>query len=121
MTCANCNKSLSLTPSITVGEEHSCEKCFTSLAVDTLLNSVTPKCSADNHKVDPVNHPPHYTAGGVECIEAIEAALTREEFIGYLKGQMMKYIWRSNYKGALKQDIEKCLWYGDRLTKTLSK
>jgi hypothetical protein len=38
-------------------------------------------------KEDVVNHPSHYTDGGIECIEAIEAALTNEEFRGYCKGK----------------------------------
>jgi hypothetical protein len=35
---------------------------------------------------DPVNHPAYYTSGAVECIDAIQAALTPEEFRGFLKG-----------------------------------
>lgn len=64
---------------------------------------------------DLVNHPAHYTFGGVECIEAIEAMLTRDEYIGFLRGQVMKYVWRAGHKGEAKQDIEKALWYGKRL------
>jgi hypothetical protein len=45
---------------------------------------------------DPVN-PEHYRQGGIECIDAIEAALTPEEFRGYCKGNAMKYIWRMNH------------------------
>lgn len=40
---------------------------------------------------DMVNHPSHYTAGGVECIEAIRAA-TGSQFTGYLWGNAMKYL-----------------------------
>ncbi|MDA0883237.1 MAG: DUF3310 domain-containing protein, partial [Bacteroidetes bacterium] len=44
--------------------------------------------------MDNVNHPPHYTnASGIECIESIEAQLTEEEYRGYLKGNIAKYIW----------------------------
>ena len=47
--------------------------------------------------VDMVNHPPHYaeTDNGVECIDAIRAALGREQFIGFLRGQVIKYQWLS--------------------------
>ena len=38
------------------------------------------------HFFDPVDKPMHYAAGSVECIDAIEAQLTPEEFRGYLKG-----------------------------------
>ena len=64
---------------------------------------------------DAVNHPSHYTQGGIECIEAIEAAMTPEELRGYLKGNVIKYVWRSNHKGSLLQDLEKARWYLDRL------
>lgn len=71
---------------------------------------------------DPVNHPSHYTSGAVECIDAIEAAMTFEEFVGFLRGQMIKYVWRAGRKGDGREDIEKALWYGrklaDRLTDT---
>ncbi len=60
---------------------------------------------------DPVNHPPHYTQGGIECIDAMKAALTPEEFRGYCKGQVIKYIWRSEHKGNPDQDLRKANWY----------
>lgn len=47
---------------------------------------------------DAVQHPAHYTQSGVECIEAIEAALGEEQFKGYLRGNIMKYLWRYPYK-----------------------
>ena len=66
-------------------------------------------------KEDLVNHPPHYTHGGsVECIEAIESQLTPEEYRGYLKGCIAKYIWREKHKGG-KQSLEKAQWYLTRL------
>lgn len=63
---------------------------------------------------DPVNYPSHYTNGSIECIEAIEAALTPEEFRGYLKGCAMKYIWRERMKGGT-ESIDKARWYVQRL------
>jgi len=59
---------------------------------------------------DMVNHPPHYTAGGIECIEAIRAALTTEEFRGHCKANAMKYIWRERNKGG-DESIRKAIWY----------
>lgn len=69
---------------------------------------------------DPVNSPQHYNAGGVECIEAIEASMSPEEFKGYLKGNAMKYLWRYNLKGNAVQDLQKCIWYTQRLQKVLN-
>lgn len=62
---------------------------------------------------DLINTPSHYLfgAGRVECIDAIEAALTPDEFRGFCKGSALKYIWRSNHKGARDQDLQKCSWY----------
>ena len=68
--------------------------------------------------VDDVNHPSHYTAGDIECIEAIEAQLTLEGYRGYLHGNCAKYLWRCNNKGHTKQDLEKCEWYLKRLLLT---
>jgi hypothetical protein len=59
---------------------------------------------------DNVNSPPHYTQGTVECIDAIMAALTEEEFRGYCKGNAMKYIWRERHKGG-KESLAKAMWY----------
>lgn len=61
-----------------------------------------------------VNHPPHYTRGGIECIDAIKAALTEEEFRGYLKGNALKYIWRERHKGK-DEDLAKAGWYLNRI------
>ncbi len=59
---------------------------------------------------DLVNAPPHYRQGDIECIDAIRAALTPEEFRGYLKGNVLKYTWREKHKGG-GQDLDKAAWY----------
>lgn len=41
-----------------------------------------------------------YKHGDVECIDAIRAALTPEEFRGFCKGNILKYVWRESYKGG---------------------
>ena len=71
---------------------------------------------------DPVNHPAHYIADdGIECIDAIEATLTPEEFRGYLRGQVIKYVWRCNYKGKRLEDLEKAEWYLKKYINILKK
>lgn len=63
---------------------------------------------------DMVNHPPHYTRDdNIECIEAIEAALG-EEFSSYLRGSIMKYIWRAPHKNGV-EDYQKAQFYLTRL------
>ena len=59
-----------------------------------------------------VYNPPHYKQGKIECIEAIQSALTEEEFRGYCKGNAMKYVWRERHKGGA-ESIEKASWYLD--------
>jgi hypothetical protein len=68
---------------------------------------------------DSVNHPPHYTVGDIECIDAIKASMTPEQFEGYLKGTAMKYLWRYPHKGKPVQDIDKCIWFMKRLREEL--
>jgi hypothetical protein len=69
---------------------------------------------ASLEELDMVNRPPHYTASGIECIEAIEAALTPEEFRGYCKGNALKYVWRERLKGG-DESLEKAQWYLERI------
>jgi hypothetical protein len=65
---------------------------------------------------DPVNSPSHYadTDGGIECIEAIEASMSIEEFKGFLKGNCQKYLWRFTKKNGA-EDLKKAKWYLERL------
>lgn len=61
---------------------------------------------------DNVNHPQHYTAGGIECIDAIRASLGLEEFADYCKGNVMKYVWRYRHKAGI-EDLKKARVYLD--------
>ena len=65
---------------------------------------------------DSVNKRAHYNNGPVECIEAIESMLTSEEYIGYLRGNSLKYRWRFRYKNGI-EDLRKARWYEERLIK----
>ncbi len=69
--------------------------------------------------VDLVNSPPHYNQGDVECIDAIRAQLTREEFIGYLRGTVAKYNWRLMLKDNPHEDARKMAWYQTKLIEAL--
>lgn len=71
--------------------------------------------SAGVDEVDMVDHPPHYTHGGVECIDAIRAALGDVGFAYYLRGQVFKYLWRMDYKGNSYEDVRKAMWYLERV------
>ena len=63
---------------------------------------------------DPVNHPKHYTTGGIETIDFIEA-----KKLGYNLGNVVKYITRSDYKGNKLEDLRKAQWYLSREIATL--
>jgi len=79
---------------------------------ETQIEKVNGKLDTYNN----VNHPSHYNQGQTECIDAIEAMLSVEEYIGYLRGNSMKYRWRFRYKNGL-EDLNKAQWYEKRLTK----
>tara|TARA_R110002020_G_scaffold196017_2_gene396934 strand:+ start:3041 stop:3337 length:297 start_codon:yes stop_codon:yes gene_type:complete len=64
--------------------------------------------------VDMVNSPPHYNQTGIECIHAISAA-TDKGFRYYLQGNIMKYLWRFDYKDKPLEDLKKAQWYLDKL------
>jgi hypothetical protein len=62
-----------------------------------------------NSNVDFVNHPPHYTTGGIETIDFIEA-----KKLGYNLGNVVKYITRADHKGNRVEDLRKAKWYLER-------
>ena len=62
-----------------------------------------------------VNHPAHYTAGKIECIDALEAATTGLRGIeAVCTANAIKYLWRHKYKNGI-QDLRKAIWYIERL------
>lgn len=68
-----------------------------------------------------VNHPKHYTVGGYEALDVIRAKLSPEEYRGYLKGNILKYIMRANYKGSHNNDCLKADFYTGELKLSLDK
>ena len=64
---------------------------------------------------DPINSPAHYNKLDIEAIDLIEFSMTRDEFLGYLKGNVLKYIIRYKHKGKAKEDLGKGEWYLKRL------
>jgi hypothetical protein len=68
-----------------------------------------PKHRLQATEIDPVNHPPHYKAGGFETIDFIEA-----KDLNYRLGNVVKYVSRAGRKGDPLQDLEKAAWYLQR-------
>lgn len=62
---------------------------------------------------DPTN-PSYYKRGKIEAIEAIESSMSKEQFLGYLKGNTLKYIWRFDRKNNV-EDLKKAIWYLNRM------
>ena len=69
---------------------------------------------------DMVNSPSHYTQGKIECIDAIKSCLTKEQYIGFLKGTIFAYTWRMGFKDDMLQEAGKIEWYIKRLQKELT-
>lgn len=63
---------------------------------------------------DPVNSPSHYTKGGIEPLEYIQAKLTAEQYDGYLIGNILKYVSRWQHKNGV-EDLKKAAFHLDRL------
>lgn len=58
---------------------------------------------------DMVNSPPHYTTGGIETIDFIEA-----KELNYHLGNVVKYISRARHKNNTLDDLKKAQWYLSR-------
>jgi hypothetical protein len=74
------------------------------------------RCSVQVQEYDVVKRPAHYNQGDIECIDAIRAQLSDEEWRGYLRGQVAKYNWRLGHKDDPVQDARKLNWYATWLT-----
>ena len=68
---------------------------------------------------DIINSPIHYADSTIECIDAMEAMMTPEQFIGYLRGNVFKYQWRYEKKNGI-EDLKKAQWYLERLTEKVA-
>lgn len=74
-----------------------------------VVNLVRAPLCEEKPPVDLVNSPPHYTAhpSGVECIEITQ-------YMGFLTGNAIKYLWRHRDKGTPLEDLKKARWYLSR-------
>jgi len=73
---------------------------------------------------DPINSPPHFTYGGIETIDFLEAKLGPAGFAAYCRGNAMKYLARLGHKGDKTQavaDARKAEWYSRRLAESLER
>lgn len=70
---------------------------------------------------DKINSPKHYTVGGIETIDFMKAKSTTEEFHGYLRLTVLKYLSRGPYKEDALEDYKKARWFLNRLIEELDK
>lgn len=69
---------------------------------------------SEDAKADPVNRPAHYTSGGIECIDAMQAAFGDEAVKDFCLCNAFKYLWRHRQKNGV-EDLKKARWYLNRL------
>lgn len=63
-------------------------------------------------------NPNHYKNGKMDAIDIMKASLTNEEFKGFCKGLIIKYIYRADHKNGL-EDYKKAQWYMNKLVEVL--
>ena len=77
------------------------------------------ECCDKEPDIDMVNHPSHYTQGGIECIDALKAATVSKTGIeAVCTANAIKYLWRYEEKNGI-EDVKKARWYIDRLIREL--
>tara|TARA_R100000655_G_scaffold98405_1_gene141788 strand:+ start:201 stop:500 length:300 start_codon:yes stop_codon:yes gene_type:complete len=74
----------------------------------------------NERKHDNVHSPSHYMHGKKETIDVIRDCMENDEYHGYLKGNVLKYVARYKFKGEPLEDLHKAQWYLDRLVKEVS-
>tara|TARA_R100000700_G_scaffold5719_1_gene9056 strand:- start:297 stop:596 length:300 start_codon:yes stop_codon:yes gene_type:complete len=74
----------------------------------------------NERKHDNVHSPSHYMHGKKETIDVIRDCMENDEYHGYLKGNVLKYVARYKFKGEPLEDLHKAQWYLDRLIKEVS-
>ena len=79
--------------------------------VKWLKSPVGTEVASDTKKHDAVNHPDHYTKGGIECIDAMKLLFGVRETMIFCKLNAFKYLWRSKNKGSEEWDLNKWGWY----------
>ena len=71
----------------------------------------------NERKHNNVHSPSHYMHGKKETIDVIRDCMESDEYHGYLKGNVLKYVSRYKFKGEPLEDLQKAQWYLNRLIK----
>lgn len=96
--------------------DYPCRECKNTALTDSEEYNARPDMfepatnSEPEAENDVVNHPSHYTQGGIECIDAMKSAFGASQLAVYCKIAAFKYIWRCEYKNGA-EDVKKAIWY----------
>jgi hypothetical protein len=104
-------------------ESHACEDCgddWRGFKWRGRKGSITEAVNevGEDVKPDPVNRPAHYTSGGIECIDAMQAAFGAEAVKDFCLCNAFKYLWRHRSKNGV-EDLNKARWYLNRLIREM--
>jgi hypothetical protein len=109
-TCQNCKKQKQVKGEI--DRQSYCHDCY------DFCNKTYLEIKEKNNPKDAIN-PSHYTSGGIETIDYLQAKLTGSEYEGFLRGNVLKYVSRYSLKNGL-EDLKKAEWYLKRLIEVKS-
>jgi len=119
-------KALGCNPNQVYAERYALKKkkkgTWKTTAIAVSKKAITTKLAAGANGTsasDMVNHPPHYKVGGIETISFIKAKLSKDEYIGYLRGNVLKYASRLGAKSNASEDAGKMAWYSNELAKAM--
>ena len=101
---------------LAIAYDHVCKNSEARLDGSHLKNE---EVKMDENVPDMVNHPQHYTQGGIECIDALKAATVGKCGIeAVCVANVIKYLWRYEEKNGI-EDVRKAKWYIERLLKEM--
>jgi hypothetical protein len=67
-----------------------------------------------------IDSPPHYNSGSIECIVYLKDNMPFDNYLGYLEGNIKKYLHRWRYKQKPLDDLKKASWYLGKLIEELN-
>lgn len=121
--CPRCG-SEDINPSASNGFDYICGYCYSRFNFPHVWGDYIDHLHSNDPKdimlpYGNVNHPDHYQ-GDIETIDYIKDKLTDEEFRGFVKGNVLKYISRERLKNG-DEDLKKSDWYLNELIEVLEK
>lgn len=109
---------------MTIGRKYFAEgKVFESVDDGILRDTIGNKCCCDGaleiffdeikqcDDDEKVEHPNHYNQNCIECFDVIKAAIGEVGFNSFCYGNVLKYLFRANYKGSYMEDLKKAMFY----------